>query len=134
MASRIRHKPNVFSHHLLIVREYLTEEEFLQEIKLPEIYFCHNDFRKLKYYIDELKIGSFIVEIYTDSLENISAEPDEEGWLCSSKTLYVHNGYVYENGKKLERLEYSGYTGFHTKAIFAIRKSVADAPNSILLQ
>lgn len=131
MSNKIRNKPQDFLQGLLISDQKLTEEEFLQEYKLPELQFCHNDFRKLKHYTNELKNGSFAVEIYTDSLDHISGEPDGTGWLCLTKTLYVHNGYVYQDGKKLERLEYSCYTGFHTKAIFTIRKTANNEPNSI---
>lgn len=130
MSKEIRNKPNVFNHQLFINDQNLSEKEFLQECKSPELQFCRNDFRKLKYYIPELQIGSFVIEIYTDSLEHISGDPDKSGWLCSSKTLYVYNGYVYENGQKIERLEYSGYTGFHTKAVFTIRKIANKKPNN----
>jgi len=78
-----------------------------------KLVYCLSDIRKLKHYIPELQIGTYIVELYVDSAEHILGEPNEDGWLCSSKIIVVQNGLVGTT----EKIENTHLAGYHTKRI-----------------
>ena len=144
MSKEIRNKPHRFITKLYNPKPDYKEPEL--QLWAPDIdtlamktekyklIHCCNDLRKLKFYSSELQSGTFVVELYTDNIEHMLRDPDQDGWNCSSKKIYVQNGYVYDllTGFK-EKIEHTCYAGFYTKHIFRMipTKTMLDRINPI---
>ena len=61
--------------------------------------YCPTDLRRLKHYVPELLALDDLFAIGTYSPEEpreIGAEPDDEGWICSSHLVLLHRGTVHD--------------------------------------
>lgn len=61
--------------------------------------YCPTDFRRLRHYVDDLLAldDLFTFSTYSPELpREIGAEPDEEGWICSSHFVVLHRDTVYD--------------------------------------
>ena len=135
--SEIRNKPAVDKHQLCICTVDYKEpnlsvfknppnetcfewSNYLSEFDI-KMAPCLNDFRKLRFYSFELQKRTFLIEIYTDSLENISRDPDQDGWICTSRWIYIQDGKIIDPySSYTEKINNTHLSGYHTKHIFQL--------------
>ena len=48
-------------------------------------------------------------------------DPDQDGWICTSRWIYVQNGYIVNPySGHTEKIENSHFGGYYTKFIFRL--------------
>lgn len=61
--------------------------------------YCPSDFRRLRHYVDDLlRLDDlFTLSTYSPSHPlDIGADPDEDGWVCSSHFVVLHRDTMYD--------------------------------------
>lgn len=86
--------------------------------------YCPTDFRRLRHYVDDLLQldDLFTLSTYSPSHPlDIGADPDEDGWVCSSHFVVLHRDIVYDTRYDAPvKLRDYGDLGRYIKRIFRV--------------
>jgi hypothetical protein len=61
--------------------------------------YCPTDLRSLEFYVDELvELDDLFLLCYysPDDPHEIAAEPNEDGWICSSHVVTLHRAIIHD--------------------------------------
>lgn len=86
--------------------------------------YCPTDIRKLKWYQEELlEINDLFLLCYyiSSDPEVLLRDPDDEGWICGSHVVILHQGVIFDPGGigAIAAARHSCWE-HHTKRIFRI--------------
>ena len=86
--------------------------------------YCPTDVRRVAFYVPELvRLDDlFTISYYlTRDSGNILADPNEQGWVCSSHVVVLHRSHVFDpaSGTSIDALAHH-LNNCHTKRIFRV--------------
>jgi hypothetical protein len=86
--------------------------------------YCPTDVRRVGFYLPELVEldDLFTISYYlTRDSGNILADPNEQGWVCSSHVVVLHRSQIFDpaSGRSTDALTHHLH-GYHTKRIFRV--------------
>jgi hypothetical protein len=101
----------------------ITWSRYLQSYGM-KLAYCATDLRRLRYYVAELLAHDDLFAISTYSLtdpRHIGADPEHDGWVCSSHFFLLHRGTVFDTAKRgpVELTRYGGL-GCYVKRMFRV--------------